>query len=141
MRWIRTVVVSAALLGAAGCAPYSQAELGLIAQARRGVKLVGDAESARRAERAELAGQRRARVDDAFDADVRGRASIDAEWVIVHRRAYAAALDAMAKQDAAAAAADEATARNLAAIDQVLAQLESMVGVEAKLVDLTEVKQ
>jgi len=139
MRWVCMVTVAA--LAGAGCAPYSQAELGLIAQARRGVKLVGDAEVARRGERSELAGQRRARVDDAFDADVRGRTSLDGAWVIAHRQAYAAALDAMARQDAAAAAADEATARNLAAIDQLLAQLESMVGVEAKLVDLTEVKQ
>lgn len=117
----------------AGCAPYTDAQLALITHARRGVELVDQAQH----ERGQLVEQyhrlQRRHLDDAFDDDVRERASLDPAWVIEHRRAYAMALDALAAQQAASRDAAAATAGNLRAIEQSLERLESLVSLPTRL--------
>src|SRR5687767_4273489 len=93
-----------ALLGFTGCATFTRAEMDLVAQARRGVDLVAQHEDQRDRAVAELARLRRGKLDEAFDADVRDRATqetLDPDWVIEARRAYSVAIDAYAKAQAA----------------------------------------
>lgn len=116
-----------------GCAPYTDAQLALITQARRGLELI----EASHDERAQLIDHyhrlQRRNLDDAFDDDVRERASLDSAWVIEHRRAYATALDALAEQQAASREAAAATAGNLRAIEQSLERLESLVSLPSRI--------
>src|SRR5436309_5113519 len=101
---MKTIVLML-LLGAGGCAQWTQVQLDLVTQARRGVANVQKRDDERAATAHELAALRRQRLDQAFDQDVRERSWLDGDWVIGHRKAYAAALDAYAKQQASAEAA------------------------------------
>jgi hypothetical protein len=65
------------------------------------VALVAASDAQRDQAGIDLAKLRRQRLDEAFDEDARMRDSIDADWVIEARRAYAVALDAYAKTQAA----------------------------------------
>jgi hypothetical protein len=121
-----------------GCAPVLDAQSDLIVQARRGVALAAKAQDRQAQVSEQLAELRRVRLDDAFDADVRDQPMLDVDWVIEARQAYAAALDAYAKQ-AAAAHASHATARdNLAAVDAALVRLEWLTSLQRRFnIDLT----
>jgi hypothetical protein len=103
-----------------GCAQYTEAQMRLVEQARKGL----DAVKAASAERSVLVAQfqqlQRNQADQAFDADVREAPALSAEWVIEHRRAYAALLDALARQKAASNQAEASAGRNLEAIDAAL---------------------
>ena len=119
-----------------GCAKWTQTQIALVDQARRGVSLVSQNEADRDGAIAQLAQLRRARLDQAFDDDVRLRAtqeSLDADWVIEARKGYAGALDAFAKTQAAAERAAEIRRRNLAAIDAALARLQTLQSLQLKL--------
>jgi hypothetical protein len=110
----------------AGCTTWTQAQLDLTTQARRGVALAIEHTSGQQQTRDQLAALRRQRLDDAFDADVRDRAADDAltaDWVIEHRAAYGAALDAYARHERAADAAAATASDNLAATDAALERL------------------
>lgn len=113
-------------LGFSGCAGFTRAEMDLTAQARKGVALIRSDDASRAGLLAELARMRRARLDEAFDADVRQHATtqpIDTEWVIEARRAYAIALDAHAK---AQEANDQAEAQRKQLLDDIDAALERL---------------
>ena len=129
-----------ALPALAGCAPFHDAQMDLTTQARRGIELVARSDAQREAAIAELARLRRQRLDEAFDQEVRERELLDAEWVIEARKAYAVALDAYAK----AQAADEANAaqrrRNLESIDAALERLQWLLSIQSKF-NLLETEQ
>ena len=130
--------------GGAGCAPFTQAQIDLVTQARRGVAMVGQHDAACDRSIDELASLRRQRLDDAFDQDVRERAMnepLDPQWVIEARRAYTVALDAYAK----AQATDERVAaerrRTLAAIDAALERLQWLQSIQLKLDFISELRE
>jgi hypothetical protein len=84
----------------------------------------------------EAAKLRREKLDAAFDADIQLRATqetLDPDWVIEARRAYAVALDAYAKGQAADERASEIRRRNLAAVDAALGRLAWMQSVRLRL--------
>ena len=125
-----------ALLASSGCATFTRAEIDLVTQARRGVDLVARHDEQRDRAVAELARLRREKLDEAFDADVRDRATqeaIDPEWVIEARRAYAVAIDAYAKAQAANERSALVRKQNLAAINGALDRLQWMQSVRLKL--------
>ena len=122
----------------AGCAPYTDAQLALITQARRGLELVEQSNAERDRLMTHYHQLQRHQLDDAFDDDVRQREPLDPAWVIDHRRAYAAALDALSVQHLATRDADAAAAANIQAISQSLDRLESLVSLPSRI--LTELE-
>ncbi|MGH7214218.1 MAG: hypothetical protein ACREIT_05595, partial [Tepidisphaeraceae bacterium] len=86
----------------------------------------------------QLAEMRRRRLDEAFDADVRERdlAGLTPEWVIAHRQAYAAALDALEKQRGASRESSQTTQRNLEAVEAALERLRWLQSIQLKWVTL-----
>ncbi len=108
------------LIIVSGCAPYTQVQIDLLEQTRRGVANVEQSmDEKSQIVQAYHALQRR-RLDEAFDEDVRARPALSADWVIEHRRAYAAGVDALSTAKTASDLAADADRRNLAAIDQAL---------------------
>jgi hypothetical protein len=108
----------------------------LVTQARRGVELVAQQDDQRDRAVAELTRLRRDKLDDAFDADVRERAAqetLDPDWVIEARRAYAVAIDAYAKAQAANERAAIVRKQNLETVKAVLDRLRWMQSVRLKL--------
>ena len=129
--------VAVTLPGACGgCAPFTQAQMDLAEQARRGVARVAAHDAQRDGVWMELARLQRQRLDEAFDRDVRERAmseALDAEWIIEARQAYAVGIDAFAK---AQAAHERSTARRretLAAIDSALERLQWLQSIQMRL--------
>ena len=112
-----------------GCQQFTQTQLDLVTQARRGIASV----AIRHDESADVAHLRRQQLDGAFDADVRAQQALSADWIIEARKAYAAAIDAYAKQQAAATAAREQDKRNLAAADAALAKLQSLLEMQRQI--------
>jgi len=120
------------------------AQTNLVAQARRGIDLAQSNQANFAAVHDELARLKRQRLDDAFDADVRERdeqAELTAEWVIAHRAAYAAGLEAYAKQDQALRASDAIGRRNLQAVDAALERLQFLQSIQNRLLALTPARQ
>lgn len=118
----------------AGCAPYMQAKLDLIAQSRRGIELVNNAQDERQKLLDQLINLRRAQLDDAFDADVRQRKSISADWAIEARKAYAAGLAMIEQERASSLSAWQTTRQNLTEIDRALYQLEMLQSLESRFI-------
>jgi hypothetical protein len=119
-----------------GCTPYTRAQIDLVDQARRGIARVAQNDQDRDRAIEELAKLRRQRLDEAFDEDVRTRATqetLDPDWVIDARKAYEAGLDAFAKTQATAARASDVRRQNLAAIDAALDRLRWMQSIQLKL--------
>jgi hypothetical protein len=132
----RAVVLALAITAASGCTTFTRAEMDLATQARRGIELVSEHDDQRDRAVAELARMRRERLDEAFDADVRDRAmgeTLDPEWVIEARRAYAVAIDAYAKAQASAERTAQVRKQNLAAINAALDRLQWIQSVRLKL--------
>jgi hypothetical protein len=130
------VVLALASGFASGCAPFTRAEIDLVTQARRGVERVAVQDDQRDRAVAELARLRREKLDEAFDADVRQRAAhetLDPDWVVEARRAYAVGIDAYAKAQAASERAAVVRKQNLASINAALDRLQWMQSVRLKL--------
>lgn len=117
----------------AGCASYQQAQIDLLQQARDGLKLCDQVRQEHRAVADELDQLRRRRLDEAFDADVRENQTLTADWVIEHRRAYAAGLQALVLAHTASLAADETHTRNLKAIDAALERAQWLISIQMQL--------
>jgi hypothetical protein len=108
----------------------------LVAQTRRGIEIIAKNDKQRDAAVSELARLRREKLDDAFDADVRERAtqeSLDPDWVIEARRAYAVAIEAYAKAQATSERAAQVRQQNLTAINAALERLQWMQSLRLKL--------
>jgi hypothetical protein len=99
------------------------AQTALVEQARKGVALAAASQGEHGALIDQLQKLRRQRMDEGFDADVREAPALSADWVIEHRQAYAAGLDALNTWHAAAVSADLAAAENLKAVDAALERL------------------
>jgi hypothetical protein len=128
MRWIPL------LLCVTACTPYIQAEMALVAQARKGVALLAESQAAHRELAEAYHESRRRQLDQAFDDDVRGRGEFSADWIIDHRKAYAAGLDALALQRQASIEAHRAAQSNLRATDAALQRLEYLQSVRLDVV-------
>ena len=129
MRW--TMIVVALLC--CGCQPWTEAQMALTAQARRGIALAVKSDRERDKIEEEIVKLRRQRLDQAFDDDALAREPIDANWVIEARRAYAAALDALAEQRTANERSAEGRRRNLRSIDAALERLGQLQSIQAGL--------
>jgi hypothetical protein len=132
---LQVALVSASAF-VSGCATFTRAEIDLVTQARRGVALVAQQDDQRDRAVGELTRLRREKLDEAFDADIRERATqetLDPEWVIEARRAYAVAIDAYAKAQAANERAAVVRKQNLATINAALDRLQWMQSVRLKL--------
>ena len=126
----------AASVASSGCATYTRAEMDLVTQTRRGIALVAQHDDDRDRAVSELARLRREKLDDAFDADVRDRAdqeSLDPDWVIEARRAYAVAIDAYTKAQATSERSAQVRKQNLTAINAALDRLQWMQSLRLKL--------
>ena len=116
-----------------GCAPLMEAQSNLVVHARRGIDVAQANQATFTVVHDELERLKRQRLDDAFDADVRERdekGELTAEWVIAHRAAYAAGLEAYAKQDQALRASDAIGRRNLQAVDAALERLQFLQSIQ-----------
>jgi hypothetical protein len=123
-------------VASSGCATFTRAEIDLVTQTRRGIALIAQHDVDRDRAVLELARLRREKLDDAFDADARDRAdqeSLDADWVIEARRAYAVAIDAYAKAQAANERSAQVRKQNLTAIIAALDRLQWMQSLRLKL--------
>ena len=117
----------------AGCGAWTEAQLGLIDQIGRGLELQ-DAAAERRGRIVERAlDDRRAALDEAFDADAQAAGELTPEWVIESRRGYAAGLDGLASQRQRLAEAADADRRNRQAARAAAARLKHMLEVQNQL--------
>lgn len=113
-----------------GCSSYTQVQMQLVEQARRGVELSRQTLVVKGELSERLQTLQRERLDEAFDADVREAGDLSPEWIIEHRRAYAAGLEALTTQHAASAEADGIANRNLEATDLALQRLEWLLSIQ-----------
>lgn len=126
---------------ASGCGGYTQSKIDLTTQAQRGLVRVREALVARAADVDESSRLLRQRLDAAFDQDVVARpdGTITPDWVITHRKAYAAAIEMAQAQHGRARAADAAMLGTIDAVALALSQLQQMHASEMRLT-LPEVK-
>ena len=106
-----------------GCSTYSQTQVDLLDQTRRGIAMARSDQATFSKLVDQLGALQRKQLDDAFDADVRDQTSPPADWIIEHRRAYAAAIDAMDQQRFSLQQSAVVADGNFDAIDQALQRL------------------
>lgn len=111
---------------AAGCAPYTQHEIDLATQAKKGLALIRAAQADHLAITGRLTELQRKRLEEAFDADVREVKELSPDWVIEHGRALAGGLDALNTQRNASTAAANTAARNVDAIEAAIESLQRL---------------
>lgn len=127
------LVLAGGVFFAAGCAGYTQAKIDLTAQLRRGVESTRAASQVQAQVIDRLSAAQIDRLDAAFDADVTARSTLDADWVIAHRKAYIAARDALVAQRQSFGDECRTMDANLDAIDAGLSLLQQMHGIEFRL--------
>ena len=142
----RKSYIAIAVAFSAGCASYTQSKIDLAAQAQKAVTTVRSDIDSQRTRTLAAGDALRAQLDAAFDEDVASRGeTLEPEWVIAHRKAYALALDAFEADRRAADAEGQATLRTLDSINAALGQLQQMHAAELKLtlpeLKLPEVKR
>ena len=120
------------LASVTGCAPWMDAQSNLVVQARRGIEVAQENRATCAAAHEQLARLKRQRLDEAFDADVRSRDPLTADWVIAHRAAYAAALEAYAQERHALAESDDVAQQNLRAVDAALERLQWLHAIQSR---------
>lgn len=116
-----------------GCAPYTTVQIQLVEQTRRGVTQIKQSLDQKSQIVHEYHAIQRKRLDDAFDLDVRQRSSLDPDWVIEHRRAYSAALDALNAAKIRSLEADESDHRTIEAVRAALDRLEWLQSLQLRL--------
>src|SRR5688500_5991219 len=119
-----------------GCADYVQVQSQLVEQTSRGVAALQQSLEQKSQIVARHHALQRERLDDAFDEDVRRRdaSQISADWVIEHRRAYAAAVDALSAARFASVQADEVDRRNVTATLDALDRLRWLPSIQLRWV-------
>ena len=126
--WVRHpltfhLITPALLLLTSGCQVYTQAQVDLIEQSRKGLAMVSQSLDAQHQTIQRFHHQQRRNLDDAFDADVRAQSSLGADWVIDHRIAYSLAIDALNASRDQLNTSRENDLRTLAAVELSLQQL------------------
>lgn len=121
----RIGLLSLSLLPLGGCA-YLDAQANLVEQARKGVAMVAAAQADHAALIEQFSASRHREIDAGFDEDVRQQTNLSAEWVIEHRKAYAAGLAALFAWHAGTLEAQRATLANLKAVDAALERVEAL---------------
>ena len=119
----RTILLALSLAPSPGCSTYSQTQVDLIDQTRRGVAMARGNQAVFGKLAEQLSLLQRKQLDDAFDADVQDQKTPPAAWMIDHRRAYAAAIDALDQQRFSLQQSSIVAGENLDAIDQALQRL------------------
>jgi len=122
-------------LASGGCRTWVESQALLTDQARRGVELCRAANAGHRQVVAQLHQLQRGRLDGAFDADVRDQPALAADWVVEHRKAYAAALDALHAAQQSSLAAVAAEGENLNAVDAALVRLRHLQQIQTSVLD------
>lgn len=117
----------------AGCASYTQTKIDLTAQIRSGIESTRQATVLQHQVLDALAEAQIGRLDAAFDADVKSRDTISADWVIAHRKAYIAARDAMHEHRESLGASQARLESNLQSIDLALGQLQRIHAMEQQV--------
>lgn len=135
MRWVMVL-----MLVCSGCGAYTEAQMRLVEQARKGVGLCAEAQKERGRIVEQFHQMQRQRLDEAFDADVRERGELSAEWVIEHRKAYAAAINVLERQERASAEAERVMQRNLEAVEEALKKVMVLQTMQLKLVGAEQEK-
>jgi hypothetical protein len=129
MKYARLILMLMHVTFVTGCDTLTAAQLDLVQQAQRGLQLENQAAT----ERAQFVQNyyqlQRTRLDQAFDADVRETADLSPTWVIEHRKAYAAAIDVVHRQQSIAAEAEATSARNRGAINAALDRLRALLSI------------
>jgi hypothetical protein len=136
---VKRIPLLAIVLMTSGCASWTQTQIDLVTQARKGVATLAQASANRNDPIAQLAKIRRDKLDAAFDEDARNQVELSADWVIDARKAYAAGLDEFAKQQAANEASLAAEKSNLSATDAALQKLQWLQSIQQKFSILPEV--
>jgi hypothetical protein len=134
-----TIVLMSLLVTCCGCAPLLDAQSALVAQARRGIDVAQSNRAGASGAIDQLARLRRKQLDDAFDGDVRDHeGDLTPEWVIDARIAYAAALDAHAKEAEALRESDDVARRNLQAVDAALSRVQMIQQIQNRWLKLAQ---
>lgn len=131
---LRTISLLTMLLS--GCAPYFDAQSALVIQTRKGLDRLEHSLGEKSQLVSAFHDSRRRQLDDAFDQDVRERSDLSAEWVIEHRRAYSAALDALAGARASSAEAGESDRRTILAMRAALERLEWLQSLQFRITQI-----
>jgi len=119
-----------------GCTQYAQVQMNLAAESRKGIAMCVKSHDAYVKAIDTLHNTQRARLDDAFDQDVRGQTNLSADWVLAHRKVYATALESLAAEQQQLHQASDADLRNLKSIDAALAKLYWLESIEANWTDI-----
>ena len=119
-----------------GCAPYVEVQSQLVEQTSRGVAALQQSLEQKSQIVARHHTMQRERLDDAFDEDVlqRDASQLTSDWVIEHRRAYAAAVDALSAARFASVQANETDRRNADATRDALDRLRWLQQVQLRWV-------
>lgn len=133
-RWARLVLFVCVGGVAGGCGSYAGMQAELAAQGREGLRRVEGARAGSSAAVVANLEDRRRRLADAFELDVRGAGGeLSPEWVISAGRGYAAGLERLAEARLRQEQADRASTDNAAAADEALALLERMLRRQARI--------
>lgn len=119
---ILLLAIAAALLSG-GCARQELAQQALITQMSAGLKdLRAFSDQRQQLVDSYYANQRRS-LDDAFDLDFKDAPALDPAWVIEHRKAYIAAMEALFLARLASQAAHQQALTNFTTLDDALGKL------------------
>lgn len=124
------------LLALQGCTTFTTTQLHLTQQARKGVAIWLTREQSRDEQTQQEFAQKRRQLAQAFDADTRAQATLDPDWVIEARKAYAAALDVLNQAEIAALAANQSARRDAQATDLALQRLIDLQSVQIEAINL-----
>lgn len=121
-----------------GCGPLAGVQSHLVDEAREGLRRVETARKSDSDAVRQWLAERRARLDAAFDADIRARKPDDLTpaWIIDARHGYALGIDHLATARAAQDRADTEAADNAAAADEALALLQRSLKAQENFLNL-----
>jgi hypothetical protein len=119
---MKNVILLFVLL-ASGCAPYAQVQIDLLRQVDAGLAKTQSSLDESSQVIAAYHELRRKQLDEAFDLDVRQRDALDADWVIEHRKAYAAAVDLLSAARSRNEQAAQVDRQNLASLRDAISRI------------------
>ena len=131
-------MLAAMMLLVGGCGTFTEAQMQLTEQARRGVTLCRQAMEEREQLVQRLNTIERERMDEAFDGDVLDQPELSAEWVIEHRKAYSAALAALERRRSSSIEATTMARRNFDATEAALQRLTTLQAAQLRMVGLED---